>query len=171
MEVLFENKLIRNRDVFKSFCGYNCFQRPISIIMFCICGVCVILNILQYLLWWDVDFGLAMVYAIAYVVVLLAMYSRGVNNCIKRDKEQFGTDSLLVTTSLANNSLQCTYGELQAAPVALDQIKKVVITKKLILMFSKAKLCYILDKNNFTVGTYDDFIAFLRSKGLKVKGA
>ena len=42
-------------------------------------------------------------------------------------------------------------------------------TKNLILLKSRANLIYILRKDTFTKGTKDDFIAFLRSKGIKVK--
>lgn len=171
MEVLFENNLIRNRDVLNTFYAYFYFKTPLSIVIFSICGLSVILQILSYIFWWDIDILITTEFIPLFIAIPCILYSRSVTNTAKRDKEQFGTDSLLVTTSITKDSLQCTYGELQAAPVALDQIKKIVVTKKLILMFSKAKLCYILDKNNFTIGTYDDFIPFLRSKGLKVRGA
>lgn len=42
-------------------------------------------------------------------------------------------------------------------------------TKNLILLQSKASLIYIFRKDTFTKGTTDDFVIFLRSKGIKIK--
>ena len=43
-----------------------------------------------------------------------------------------------------------------------------MITKNLILLHSKAKLIYIFRKDTFTKGTKNDFIAFLKDKGVKI---
>lgn len=170
MDVLFENRLIRNKDVFKAFYQYLYFKKPFPIVMFCICGIIVTRYLLRLLFLQYFVFDILVIYPIVYIPLLLIAYSVAVNTSVKRDIEQFGTSALLITTSFKNDSLCCTYGEVQTAPVMLDQIKKVVTTKKLILIFSKAKLCYILDKDNFTIGKLNDFIDFLRNKGLKVKG-
>lgn len=171
MEVLFENKLIRNKETLKSYWSYMFFQHPFRIMTFCICGVFIVLNILQHLLWWDMDFGWQSTCALLYILYIFIMYNQSMSTSLMRDREQFGTNDLLITTVFTTDTLQCTYAEVLTVTVAFNKIKKVVITKKHVFLFSYANLCYILDKNNFAIGTYGDFIAFLRSKGLKVKGA
>ena len=51
----------------------------------------------------------------------------------------------------------------------LSSIKKVVQTKNLILVFTKARLVWILRKDTFGDRSKEEFLAFLRGKGLKIK--
>ena len=47
-----------------------------------------------------------------------------------------------------------------------DKVKKIAQTKSLIILRSQANFWYILPKNTFTKGTAEEFLAFLKSKGL-----
>lgn len=48
-------------------------------------------------------------------------------------------------------------------------IVKAVQTENLILLRSKANLIYIFRKDTFIKGTHEEFIMFLRGKGIKIK--
>ena len=57
-----------------------------------------------------------------------------------------------------------------ADTVEFNKIKNAIQTKNYILLRSKANLIYIFCKDTFTVGTKEEFVSFLRAKGIKVKG-
>lgn len=170
MEALFENQFIRNRDSYNALYTYCFFQKPIPLVILSLCGLSILLKILSLIFWWDIYIPLPAEFVPIPIAILCIRYAISVKNAVNRDQEQFGTNQLPVTTIFTDESFCCISGNVETPPVSIGQIEKVVIKKNLIFLFTKAKLCYMLDKSNFTIGSYNDFILFLRSKGLKVKG-
>jgi hypothetical protein len=54
--------------------------------------------------------------------------------------------------------------------MTFDKIKGAVQTKNLILLRTKANMIWIFRKDSFSVGSKEEFISFLKNKGIKVKG-
>ncbi|MBR2715543.1 MAG: YcxB family protein [Ruminococcus sp.] len=53
--------------------------------------------------------------------------------------------------------------------VAYNNVRRAIQTENLIFLQTKANLLYVFLKDGFTLGTAEEFIAFLKSKGIKVK--
>jgi len=87
---------------------------------------------------------------------------------VKRDAEVHGKE-ISVETIVTDAFIQNTATTGAVNKLEYDKIRNVVQTKNLILLRSKANLIYIFRKDTFTKGTKDDFIAFLKVKGFKVK--
>ena len=92
-----------------------------------------------------------------------------VKTTLKRDIELFGKplsgvtkvtcDSIITEAEFAGNT-----------ETGLDKIKCAHQTKNLILVRTKARLIFIFRKDGFSIGTKEDFVAFLKNKGIKVRG-
>ena len=54
--------------------------------------------------------------------------------------------------------------------LSYEDIKKVILTKNLILLRTGSKLNHIIPRDSFMKGTEKEFLDFMRSKGIKVKG-
>ena len=87
---------------------------------------------------------------------------------VKRDSEVHGKE-ISVETIVTNECIQNTASTGAVNKLEYDKIRSAVKTKNLILLRSKANLIYIFRKDTFSKGTTDEFIAFLTSKGIKVK--
>ena len=87
---------------------------------------------------------------------------------VKRDNEVHGKE-ISVETVITNEYIQNTATTGTVNSVGYDKIRNAVQTKNLILLRSKANLIYIFRKDTFMKGTKDEFIAFLGTKGIKVK--
>ena len=166
MEVLFENNHERTPEVTKEIYRFTCFKRPVHIVIYIILGIVALWNIVAAFWFWDFTFT-PIAYAFLFLLIQFIIYQRSVSVAIARDREQYGPEPLRVNTVVTEEGIQCTYGENKANTIALSNIKKVYKTKNLIMLLTKARLLLVYDKNKFTVGTTDEFLQYLRSKGLK----
>ena len=103
-----------------------------------------------------------------FLLFQLYCYFRQVNTMVKRDSEVHGKE-ISVETIVTNEYIQNTASTGAVNKLEYDKIRSAVKTKNLILLRSKANLIYIFRKDTFSKGTKDEFIAFLASKGIKVK--
>ena len=74
----------------------------------------------------------------------------------------------VVTTANEEGIIQETSTGKQSTQLYTN-MKQVVRTKNLILIQSPDNLIYTLKKAGFTKGTAEEFIGFLKEKGVKVK--
>ena len=88
---------------------------------------------------------------------------------IKRDNEVYGKE-IKVETIVTDSFIQITASTEAVSQIEYHKFKGAFQTKNLVVLRSKARLLYIFDKNTFEVGTVEEFISFLKTKGIKVKG-
>ena len=167
METQFENNYERTPAVMKEIYRFLFFKRPVNIVLYSILGAIVLWNVISTLIAGEYRFT-ACVYVLIFLLMQFVMYRNAVRNAIARDRAQFGTEGLPVHTQVSEEGIRCTYGERVAKPIELCNIRKVIKTKNLILLHTQTRLLLIFDKNNFTVGTQEEFLEYLRSNGLKV---
>ena len=86
---------------------------------------------------------------------------------VKRDIEVHGKE-ISVETIVTDDFIQNKASTGAVNKLELNRIKNAAQTKNLILLRSKANLIFIFRKDTFTKGSKDDFIAFLKTKGIKV---
>ncbi len=167
MDILFKNTHTRTKELTKEMYRYFYFQRTSTIVVFVLLSLSFLANAVSGILGYS--------YSIVVLVgVPLLILSRiffcayQVNTMRKRDREMSEQD-IEVETMVTNEYVQNT-ALGSTAKIGLDKIKYATRTKNLILLHTKANLIYIFRKDTFTVGSYDQFMAFLKSKGIKVKG-
>ena len=166
MEILFENSYVRSKEVIKELYRKITFMRPLSWVIYLLLGGIALLNIVKALCGMDYSFG-GCVYIIIFVFMQFVMCGNSVSTAVARDREKFGPEALTVRTQVTQEGIQAFYGEKTADPIPVSQIKKVWTTKNLIVLHTKSRLVLIFDKNNFTVGTREEFLKYLRENGIK----
>lgn len=166
MENLFENHYERTPAVMKELYRYICFRRPVTLTIYIVFGVIAVASIIKSLI--SGEFQLAgCVGLVVWTLMNFVMYRNSVSNAIMRDKAKFGPEPLKVCTVVTEEGVQCTYGEKTVDPIALTEIKKVWQTKSLIMLYTNTRLVMIFHKDNFTVGTREEFLEYLREQGIK----
>ena len=167
MEILFENKYTRDKEWAKDVCSYIFFRRPIIIALDIIFALYILYGIynsviLNIVLW------VYILIPIIWCAFVFIVYRKNVNILIKRDLEVHGK-AIEVTVTVLDDVIkhsQSTGSELQ---LNYCDIKKVVQTKKYIYLWSKTNMLYSFKLYSFSLGAADEFLLFLKNKGIKVK--
>lgn len=167
MEILFENKYSRDKEWAKDIFGYLNIRRPLTIVLDVFFSLYLVAGIYRLVADKVVEFGF-FIAPLLWVALMLYIYNKNVRVTLKRDLEIHGkpieiavtvTDEIIRQTQSTGSEFQLNY---------ID-IKRVVITKKYIYLWSKANLLYSLKKDAFLVGSSEEFLAFLKSKGVMVR--
>lgn len=164
METLFENKLMRDAEWAKDCYGYIYFRRPIMIVL----DVLAVL----YLIWGVYDLvvnsviNVVIIFPVFLVVLTTLVYRKNSKMSLKRDFEVHGKAIEIVTT-VTDKGVEMSMSTGALYRVSFNDIKKVVQTKKYIYLWSKTNTLYPLKKDSFSVGSAEDFLLFMRNKGIK----
>ena len=168
MNPLFENTYQRTKNIAKEMYRYFYFQRPICIFVYILASANLISTILSYILYQTYDF-----FSIGVILFFFGfpalLYTTQVRTVVARDKEAFGCEPM-ATITFTEETIYTTCATIKSVEYTYDKIAFARQTKNLILLKTKANLILILRKDAFTLGTKEDFIAFLKAKGLIVKG-
>lgn len=160
MDTLFENRYTRTKEIMREYCGYMFFRRP----SMRICDLLLVFFVVSSILLGSSPVIAVVLLLTAAAQVLAYVYTPAAMQ--KRDAEAASGGTITVESAATDDLLrfQVSNGAAQELPYA--KMKKVVQTKRLILINSEAKLWYILPKDTFTKGTAEDFLAFLKTKGI-----
>ena len=168
MDIVFKNTYVRNKALFKELYAYYYFGRPLMIvfhILFAIYIPVYLFNIFMYgwdnLYWSIIFFGI-------YVFIRIPLYFHQVNTVLKRDRELFDGE-ISISTVVTDQYLESIAPDGAVNQLSFEKIKRARQTKNLILLHTKTNLTFIFRKDGFTQGSVDEFKAFIRSKGIKIK--
>jgi len=173
-EILFENSHVRDKATVKEMYGYECFKKPTKIVIFALLAFFVILYV-GVIIWeyvyfgiWSMEYWIFVPYLIIPILEFLK-YKVSVKTTLKRDLEMFGkpADGTFKVTS---DSIIGEASNGAVTETGFDKIKSAAQTKNLIVLRSKANLLYVFRKDGFSIGTKEDFVDFLKNKGIKVRG-
>ncbi len=167
MEILFVNSYVRNKELAKEIYRYYHFQRKLLVV----CHILILLSLIANLLGsiFDEKHNLEIIiFVLFYFFLRVFSYYNQVNAMVKRDNEMYGKE-ITVETIVTEEFIQNTASSGSVNKIEYGKIRSAVQTKNLILLRSKANLIYIFRKDTFTKGTAEMFIAFLMTKGIKVK--
>ena len=168
MEPLFENRHIRNKAMFQEFGRYSMLHNPATII-FSICTVALLhLTVSD----WFANETLSINY-LFYICILwgsfIFVYYRSVDLSVKRELELNHGQPMEQHFFVNEDGFTAQGPSGGTTEVSFDTIKKVRQTKHLILLCTKTKLFWAFPKQTFTKGTPEEFLAFLKAKGFRVK--
>lgn len=163
METLFENSYIRSPEIAKNFYRYICFKRPFILTFDIFIGLSFIINTIYLIFGYTATYSVLVLAPVFYLFQII-QYLRAVKTMIKCDNELANGTATTVNTIVTSESMKCTSSSGSVNEIPLSKFKKVIKTKRLILVRSEAKLIYIFPKDSFTKGSSDEFIAFLNAK-------
>ena len=166
MERLFENTYVRDIEWAKDIYSYLYFRRLIMIVINILMLLYLFAGIYNSVAESFADWYFILVPIIWFPVVVFA-YRKNVKTAINRDLELHGQPievTVIVTEDVIKQS-QSTGSEFQ---LNYRDIKKAVQTKKYIYLLSKTSTIYSFKKSAFSIGCLNDFLTFLKSKGIKV---
>lgn len=165
MEILFENSYVRNKELAKEIYFYSYFQRKLIVVFYILLAVSFSTNI--YLIIFKQIYNWSVLILVpSFLLFQIYGYFRQVNLAVKRDNE-VSRKEIVVETIVTNEYIQNTDSTGAVNRLEYNNIKSVVQTKNLILLYSKANLIYVFRKDTFTKGTKDEFITYLRNMGIK----
>ena len=167
MEILFENKYTRDKEWAKDIYSYICFRRPIIIVFDIIFALYILIGIYNLITLNIVNWSFIFI-PVIWCVYISFLYIRNVNTVINRDLEMHGK-AIDVTVTVAEDMIKQSQSNSSEFQLNYSDIKKVVQTKKYIYLFSKTNLIYSFKRDSFSIGVADEFILFLKDKGMKVK--
>lgn len=168
MEILFKNTYTRDREWAKDIYGYLNFRRPLHIVFCVFFGVFIAYNLFSFFMYGDTVCLAYLIIPAFWFTFVIALYFKNIKITLQRDFEIHGKlieISVVVTDEIITQK-QSTGSELY---LNFSDIKKVVVTKKYVYLWSKANLIYSFKKDGFVVGNATDFLTFLKSKGIKAR--
>ncbi len=167
MEILFQNSYEKSEELIKEVYRYLHFKRKFRVVLNVIIIVCLLVNVLSAIFygefyWW------AFIYAFFVWAYQIFCYFSQVRTVLRRDEELNG-EELFVETIVTNDFIQNKASNGAVNELEYCKVKSAAQTKNLILLRSRANLIYIFRKDSFTKGTKEEFLAFLKEKGIRIK--
>ena len=154
--------------------GYEFFGKPLTIALYALIAF-VVFSQIGFSVWeyvtfgyWDMKYEIIALYLIIVLLQFL-LYHLSLNRTLKRDLEMLGKPAD-GTFKVTNDSIIGEGANGAVTETSFDNMKSAAQTKNLIILRTKANLLFIFRKDGFSIGTKEDFVAFLKNKGIKVRG-
>ncbi len=169
-EILFESSHTMDKELFKETGRFVIFKRkPIvfcNILMLICIPVFLIAHISGY---YESPMTIFFSYALIglYALILFISYYTFTVLQHKRKNELAQGNDEAVTVQITENHMIFSSSTGLKSELEFSAFKRIEETKNYIILTSKAKQMYIIDKRNFTSGTPKELITFLKSKGVK----
>ncbi len=169
-EPLFENKFVRDLNTAKEVYLHHFFGTRFMIIANAIAGlygVAILAGLIT-------DFQNARGYIpqvillFIYIAVMVYAYNASVNTQVARDKEIADGSDFICSLTVTDSEITIT-NPVGTQSVRLDGLRYAFLTKSYIALVTDAKYMYLFKKDSFSKGSADEFVAFLKNKGLKFK--
>ena len=170
-ETLFENRFVRDEATAKEIYGYHFFKRPLMIALYVMIALNVLIRIPGLIFdydSWD-DSLLPLVLSLFILVMMFVAYRSQVKALVSRDDENAGGEEFFNELRVTDSEMSIT-SPVGSQSIGIDKLKYAFVTRNYICVVTKARLMYIFKKDSFTTGDGYGFIAFLREKGIKVRG-
>ena len=108
------------------------------------------------------------VFAFVFTVAIHFLMGNGFKRATAQRNELFG-ENPLVYTEICNDMLRSFDPKGGKTELYYSNIKKVKLTKNLVLIQTKAKLTFMLHREGFDPVNCEAFLSLLSSKGIKIK--
>lgn len=163
MDIQFENCYESSRQLYKEMLLYRHYRSPGMVARYVVMGLFLIIGILlliaggaQKLATWVFLLG-----PIAAVISWVVRYKRALRQALQQEAEAAKHKGMLVTVTSTDIVVGEFGNEEKSVTFPLANFVKLKQTKSYIILYTKAGNIAVLKKDAFTVGTADDFIAFI----------
>lgn len=170
-DILFVNEYVRDKSTAKELFGWWYYKRPLFVVVYIYLTLYFLSIVIGLFISPDsaIEFIPIAIFILIGYVVFAFSYRSSVKAMIDRDREVSGGAELVETVTVTDTDTTVSLLESKTT-IALDNMKYAFITKNYVTLVTKARMMVILKKDGFLMGNCDDFIAFLREKGIKIKG-
>lgn len=168
-EPIFKNVFVRDEETLREFYKHNYLAAPLFRIIYIGYAVLLLMSLLASLLAYDLTlFASYLFLGLVFALILFFKYSQSLKITVARDKELANGRDMVTEIFVFDDKIEHTaLGNSQA--LGFESIKRVQQSQNYIYVISNAKLVYIFKKDSFTLGTPEEFIEFLKSKGIKIQ--
>ena len=170
METKIEATYVRDEKFAKEYFSYYSYRRPSGIIITVICILAIVsglINVFAYS-YYPAIISIALG---TYLLVLRGIrVKKSIKITLERDKESNHGNFVSLQNLVTENSI-VVISSLNESGTEYEMscIEKAHRSKNYIYLITKAKLVIVFDINNFSKGTPEELIAFIRQKGIKIK--
>ena len=170
METKIESAYIRDEKFAKEFFSYHSYKRPSGIIITVICVLAIVSGIVNVFAYNNYLAIIAIVLGIYLLVLRVVRVKQSIKISLERDKECNHGNFVSVQNLVTENSIIVKSSTNESGTeYEMSCIEKVYRSKNYIYLITKAKLAIVFDVNNFSKGTPEELIEFIRQKGIKFK--
>ena len=167
MEILFENRCLFNEKWVKAANKVALFRTPLFLTLHIIFLAFFLFGVIKFLLFQIIDLIFLFIPVWFYIVILLRLLVSN-KRTIKIKKEMYG-EKPEVVSSVTEECIEQIHSNGMRNKILYANIIRGYISGDYIFLQSKGNILYSLSRNRFTVGTEQEFISFLREKGIKVR--
>ncbi len=170
METKIEAGYVRDEKFAKEFFYYYSYKTPSGIIITVICILAIVSGLINAFAYHVSLAIISIVLGIYLFVLRVIRVKKNIKIYLERDKESNQGNIVLVQNLVTENSIVVKSSlNKSGTDFEFSCIAKVCRSKNYIYLITKAKLVIAFDVNNFSKGTPEELIAFIRNKGIKVK--
>ena len=175
-DVRFENVCVRTERTYRELYQYVLFKAPRQIVATVIMAVltCVVIGVIvvgivggksvPILLW-----GLLAILLMYVPFFKLMPYRSYVRFAVARDAELLGGQEARLRLCATDSQIDIFAPSDEYTLVKYSTLKLAKQTRGYLLLIAYDNVIYTVDRNGFTVGTYEAFCDFLREKGIQIR--
>ena len=167
MEILFENKYIRDKAWAKDINKYLCYHRPVIYAIYAAFGVYFLFGVFNLLVNRKIEWAVFFL-PIIWVIVSGVICRSNTKTVLKRDAER-SDEPIEVTAVVTEETIQLTQSTGAELEIPLYEVKNAARTKTFVYIFTKTGVTCSFKKDGFTTGDWAGFVTFLKEKGIKVR--
>lgn len=162
-EPLFKNSFVIDKQMYKELYR-NLFKTPVFLVVY-------VVEAIQILASFSVSVRSGMTTLLAIIsfgLLCVFVYLLNIKANLKRDKERANGQTLVSNLFVYDNRIEL---EMLGNKDILyfQNIKHASKSKNYIFVQTQANIVYTFKKDSFTLGSSDEFVDFLKSKGIKAQ--
>ena len=167
MEILFKNTYKQTEEWIREVNKYTFFRKPMTLLSHVLCSLLFVGGVYKAVAFNEIIY-IYLFLPFFWFLMFLRIALTINNTQIKRMKEAQLLDKSVCTEVFQD---EISYKNEKGAEykIAYADIKFAIETPSYILIQTKARLVYSIYRYGFEVGHVDDFMAFLKDKGVKIK--
>ena len=170
-EIRFVNEYTRDEGCTKEIYKFWFFKRPLIRILFWYFASMELLALVNILFnpIWSTEWILVGSYFFIFCGLMYFAYRAQVRAVVKRDRELAAGRELVCTTEISDSEITI-FALDSKQTLSFDIMKYAFLTKSYIVLVTRAKHMIIFKKDGFAKGSCDEFVAYLKARGIKIKG-
>ena len=170
METKIESTYVRDEKFAKEFFSYHSYKRPSGIIITVGCILAIVSGIINVFAYKEYLAIIAIVLGIYLFVLRVVRVKKSIKISLERDKESNHGNFVSVQNLVTENAIIVKSSTNESGTeFEMSCIEKAYRSKNYIYLITKAKLAIVFDINNFSKGTPEELVEFIRQKGIKIK--
>lgn len=164
MNAIFTNTYTSSKKYFKEIYA-SIFLGPFTIVLMVFSWLTFFANLALLILGQEY-FTIGFLVAPWFTLIILYIYFSQVRGAVKREKEMYGSFTT-ITSTVTDEYIDCQSSSGNSSRLEYGNIAGIKKTKNLILIRSKARFIFVMERSTFVGGTDEDFIRYLKGKMAK----